>query len=431
MKFYYSNNGVTLRLMRDIRKKDPEAKCPLKWCITYKRDRIYYPTGKTLDQKDWDLFEKSEEPDFNFKTKAGYLKECKDDIQEYFEETLKKKVSELGGNFSFAALNKTLGRSDIQTLNDAIERKIKDLYSEDRINYAATFQNTINSLEKFKGKKIKFDSITPDFLKKYEKYLIDDGKTETTVGIYMRNIRTIINGDGDQYLKGAKYPFGKGRYIIPKGEGREKALKLEQIHLIQAYKCDKSMEIYRDMWLFSFYGNGINVTDICRLKYDDIRDGEISFVRKKTKAKRRTVVRIYVPIIKPVSDIIKKHGNKSKIGLIFPFLNNINTEKQRVEKINDTTRRINEAVQSVASELKLPDGITTYSTRHSYVTILEHLNVPRVFVSNSLGHTNESVTDAYSNMTEKELRFKYNSMLVPKSKDEIVKSLTKMELVYN
>jgi integrase len=212
------------------------------------------------------------------------------------------------------------------------------------------------------------------------------------------------------------------------------ALELGQIHMIQAHKCEPSSEIYRNMWVFSFYGNGINMTDICRLKYSEIQNGEITFVRKKTKNKRRTVVRIYIPITRPIQDIINKHGNKNKDGYIFPFLNRIETEKQIVRKIADVTKSVNETIRHITKELNLPDGITAYSTRHSYVTILERLNVPRIFIQNSLGHTTESVTDNYSKMAERELRFKYNSLLLPKSNDEILKSLVesvKMELILN
>lgn len=436
MKFHYSNNGITAYLMRDIRKKDSEGDCPLRWCVTYKRNRRYYSTGINLNLKDWELFEMSENSDFNFKTKARHLKENKNDLEVYFENKLKPIVKELVDNFTFEGLGNKLGKSDISNLNEAFQAKIDDLYENDRINYAESFKSTLKSIEDYYGKGINFNSITPDFLRKYEKHLLDSGKTVTTVGFYMRNLRVIINGDGEPYLKGGKYPFGVGgyKYTIPKGERREMALELGQIHMIQAHKCEPSSEIYRNMWVFSFYGNGINMTDICRLKYSEIQNGEITFVRKKTKNKRRTVVRIYIPITRPIQDIINKHGNKNKDGYIFPFLNGIETEKQVVRKIADITKSVNETIRHITKELNLPDGITAYSTRHSYVTILERLNVPRIFIQNSLGHTTESVTDNYSKMAERELRFKYNSFLLPKSNEEVVKSLVetaRMELIFN
>lgn len=426
--FNYKNRDVSLSLMRKERNKGDKFS-PVFWRVTHNRLRKYYASGFTFTAGDWNDF---------VNRNLQKHKDIKTTLQNFQDKTLKPIIDLLveEDNFSFEALNNKLGKSDISNLNDAFRAKIEQLYNEDRVNYAESFKATLGSLESFKGKDIKFNSITPDFLRKYEKHLIDSGKTVTTVGFYMRNIRTVINGGGEPYLKAGKYPFGVGgyKYTIPKGERREKALGLGEIHLIQSYRCGPLSEKYRDLWLFSFYGNGINITDICRLRYDDIQDGEITFIRKKTRSKRRTVVRIYIPMTAPIKGIIRKHGNRNKDGYIFPFLNGIKTEKQIVRKIADITKAVNETIQRIAKELNLPEGVTTYSTRHSYVTILERLNVPRIFIQNSLGHTNESVTDNYSKMAEKELRFKYNSLLLPKSNEEVVKSLAesaKIELVFN
>lgn len=425
----YSNNGVKVVLVRKVKSGSNSPESPIYWRVTHERKQRYYFTGFSYDENGWcDFIEKS----------LQKHKDTKSTLQRYFDKTLRPIIDSLveEGVFSFEALNHKLGKSDISNLNEAFRAKITELYEADRVNYAESFKATLNSLEGFRGKDIAFNSITPDFLRKYEKYLTGSGKSMTTVGFYTRNIRTVINGGGEPYLKGDKYPFGVGgyKYTIPKGERREKALELGEIHMIQAYNCEHSYEIYRDLWLFSFYGNGINVTDICRLRYDEIQDGEITFIRKKTKSKRRSVVRIYIPMTAPIKEIIKKHGNKNRDGCIFPFLNSTMTEKQIVRKIADVTKAVNDTMHLIAKELKFVDGITTYSTRHSYVTILERLNVPRIFIQNSLGHTSESVTDNYSKMAEKELRFKYNSLLLPKSNEEVVKSLVenaKNELIYN
>lgn len=425
-EFKGKRSGVNFALVLKARNNKDDVLIPAFWRITYERKLKYIVTGYKFSKTDWDVFCARD---------LQKHKDIKSTLKKYLENVLRPAIDKLveTGCFSFDALNKELGKSDIVTVNDAFRAKISELEAEGRINYSESFKYTLASLEAYK-KTIQFRDVTPSFLKKYEKHLIDGGKTETTVGFYMRNIRTIINNDGEPYLKDGAYPFGKGKYIIPKGEGRQLALRLDQIHLMQSYACDPSIEMYRDLWMFSFYGNGMNITDVLRLEWKDLRDGEITFIRKKTKSKRRTVVRVYVPMIRPLEEIIQKWGNKKRDGYIFPFLNGTNSEAERIPKVRDVLRLVNKSIQQVARELGLPDGISSYSTRHSFVTILEHLNVPRIYISNSLGHTNETVTDAYANMTEKELRYKYNSLLIPKTNDEIVKSLiesAKMEIIYN
>ena len=76
---------LTAYLMRDVRKRDAEGDCPLRWCMTYKRQRVYYSSGKTLNRKDWEIFDDANEKDF-VNGDAKYLKELKEDLTKYFEK---------------------------------------------------------------------------------------------------------------------------------------------------------------------------------------------------------------------------------------------------------------------------------------------------------------------------------------------------------
>lgn len=45
---------------------------------------------------------------------------------------------------------------------------------------------------------------------------------------------------------------------------------------------------YKDLWIFIYLCNGINPTDMLKLKFSDIVDGEICFVRQKTERTTKT-----------------------------------------------------------------------------------------------------------------------------------------------
>lgn len=124
MRYYYANNGVTAYLIRDVRNKNPKNDCPLQWYITCKRKRVYYSTGFSMPPAQWERFEKAEEADFKFKNKMLDLKDYNDSIYKFFNDVLKKNIKKLsdGNNYSFEALNALLGRSDIQSLNDALKK---------------------------------------------------------------------------------------------------------------------------------------------------------------------------------------------------------------------------------------------------------------------------------------------------------------------
>ena len=227
MKLHFLRNGVSAYLTRDVRKKDPSAECALKWCVTYRRKQSYYQTGISLGPKEWKLFCDAEERDFDLKTKeANRLKEVKDDLTEYFEETLKPLIKELSDNFSFDALNTELFKGSRDSVNDAFDSKIELLTADNSIGNAAIYRTTYNALLKFKhyknikgkGKKedfmqlckqyrhitkgrhavvvndrISFDEITPKFLKDCDTFLREIGTSDASIGMYMRTFRAMID----------------------------------------------------------------------------------------------------------------------------------------------------------------------------------------------------------------------------------------------
>lgn len=434
MKYYFSSNGITAYLMRDVRKKQIDDVCPLRWCITYKRKRAYYSTGKSLNLRDWDRFEKADEADFNFKTKTLDLKEIKTSISNYFNGTLKPILSKLENNFSFEALNQSLGKSDILSLNDAYNDKIRTLKENNRIGNSVIYQTSLNSLEDFRGENIPFSSVDVSFLKKYEKHLLDKGIKTASISIYMRTLRAIINNEGKPYLKDEAYPFGRGKYVPSTSKGVKIALTLKQIRAIENYDCkDRYTELCRDMWLFSFYGSGINYTDIFRAKYSDIVIGELTFVRYKTRNTRNDETYLSVPILDPMKRIILKYGNKSKDGYIFPIINECKTETEIRKKISNLIRESNKRIKAICKELKNDDDtpmipnfdlVNNYTARHSYATILNKLRVPESFISQQLGHSTQSVTQGYFGGYDRDYRFEYNSLLLNPENENRIKILS-------
>lgn len=427
MQYNYSNNGVTVRLVRDVRKKNENEECPLRWRITHRRKQIYYSTGMMLDLDDWDLFNstvpisQSKKTSKKQKERIDNLIEIDNSINNFFENVLRKHVKELAdnNNFSFEALNLLLGKADVSTVNDAFRYKISLLKENDSISTATIYECALSSLEGYKGKSIQFMDVTVQFLKSYQNYMDKKGLKRSTIGMYMRNLRTIIkNEGGTSYLKDDQYPFGKGKYIIPTGTGRNMALRLSEIHKIENHKCKKTdtSEMCRDLWLFSFYGSGVNFSDICRMEYKNIINGEIYFIRKKTTNTTNVQRNVITPIIGCMDVIIEKYGNEDKTGLVFPFLNDCENEEQKILKIKNLVRLVNDKIKHVAKELNLDgaDDISTYTARHSYSTILSKLRVPESFISEQLGHSKKNVTQGYIDAYDKDERISYNSLLLPK-----------------
>jgi integrase len=156
------------------------------------------------------------------------------------------------------------------------------------------------------------EDITKEFLNDFEKWMIEKGRSISTVGIYLRTLRTIFNNAIAQGLvRPELYPFGRRKYVIPTGRNMKRALNIEQIKKIFQYPTEpgSSLEKAKDFWMFSYLCNGMNIADITRLRWSNVSPETISFQREKTKrTKRDNPITITVVRNAQINGLIEKWG---------------------------------------------------------------------------------------------------------------------------
>lgn len=402
--FNYSKDGITIASILDTRKINIRGNYPVKIRVTYKRVRTHYSTGKELTVKEWESLSS---------VKSRELKTIRESIGNSFS-LVKSNVETLAekGNFSFDILNLRLSKTTGDSLNIAFRLRIENLLKEDRIGSKLVSQNVINNIELFAGSNIHFESITIDWLKKFEKYLLKD-KGHTTVGIHMREIRTIMNqAKKDDIIKEVQYPFGKDKYEIQTGEGNKKALTINQIsEIVKFSDGNDTTAKYRDLWFFIYLCNGINVADMIKLRFKDIKDDEICFIRQKTERTTKIKKVIRATLTPELKQIIGKWGNKPQPeNLIFPYLTGTEDAEKRKKTTRDLTKRINTKMKLIGKHLEI-GNITTYTARHSFATVLKRSGANIAFISESLGHNDLKTTESYLASFEKEERQKNAGLL--------------------
>jgi integrase/recombinase XerD len=178
-----------------------------------------------------------------------------------------------------------------------------------------------------------------DFLEEYETWMKQErtekgktikGNSETTIGMYLRNLRSIMNmALEENKITRDKYPFGKKRYNIPVGSSQKKFLTEEELDSIIEYKTeDKTLQEARDYFLFSYFANGMNPKDIARLKHSDFSDDIFTFVRSKTaRTTKGQRTKITVILVDELIEIIKKRGTGNK-GYVFPILDKLERSRR-------------------------------------------------------------------------------------------------------
>ena len=258
-----------------------------------------------------------------------------------------------------------------------------------------------NDGKEIEGDYLAFHEITPEYLTRYEKWMLENERGLTTVGIYLRSLRAIFNmaiQEGD--IKVDVYPFGKRKYQIPAGRKVRKALSKADLKVLYKYKLPKGCEQAkaRDFWFFSYQCNGMNMKDILDLKYKNIQGNSIVFIRSKTKHTTKTNSKpIIVPITDYVNKIIKKYGNPvtNKENYIFPIYPNDITESEKLRIKLNFLRFINQHIKNLAEAAGVTTDISTYWARHSFTTNAIRNGASMEFIQDSLGHQDMKTTMNY------------------------------------
>jgi len=402
----YVLNGITVSPFLDNRRQIKSGCYPVKIRVTYRRERKYYSTGKSLSVSDWERLEK---------TRNTELLCVKKDLQVSFEKVQEVvQTLESEGKFSLNALNIRLGKCVNDTLNSAFQAKIDSLVEAGAIGNSMTYSCAFRHLEKYAGTKIPFGSITVDWLKKYEKAMLAEGKSYTTISMYIRSMRALFNeAKNVGIIKDIQYPFGKGKYEIPTGKGRKMALNLQQIKQVITYSDGaEATEHYRDLWFFSYLCNGININDMLKLKYVNIDNDEIHFYRSKTIHTSKEKKEIEALLTPEMKKIIERWGNpdQNPDNYVFPFLTGNETPIEQKKRILDITCRINKHMKKIGKSLGI-SGISTYTARHSFASVLKRSGANIAYISESLGHSDLRTTENYLASFEKEERIKNAAFL--------------------
>lgn len=395
-------------IIQDTRRQRNDGTYPVKLRVTYNREQKYYPTDYSLTAED---FEKAQgtKPRNSHKDVSLKLQAC---------ERKASVIIEALPLFTWQDFEKHyLGNKSVRALlADAFGDYIKELKEAGRIGTALSYECANGSLGRFVPG-AKFTDITPDLLRKYEKWMLNKGNSITTVGIYLRSLRTLFNSAiAEGVITKEYYPFGKRRYEIPTGNNVKKALPIKDIGAIYYYNTlpGTTADMAKDYWYFMYLCNGINMKDMCLLKYENLKEDVLQFERAKTTRTKRNVEAIRVTLTEDMKVIINKWGNKVKEGrnYIFPVLaKGLLPERER-QLIQQLTHVINDHMKVIAKELGITSNVTTYAARHSFATVMKRSGASTEFISEALGHSNLKTTQSYLAGFEDE------------SKKEIIKALT-------
>lgn len=363
-------------------------------CIraTYGGKRQYYSLGIAATADEWDsvlcrlkarrLSEAQRKANHLLDDYAGRLR----DLEQDFERV----------EFTFDKFKTKFFSPDNSSVIAYFDRVISELEDQDRLGSARAYKNTRDKLKAFR-KDFTFLDVDKKFLQRFE---VSAGKTcsPATVGIYLRTLRAVYNrAITDNLVKRDTYPFAD--YKIKAVRSRKKALSREQMDTLKAYEAPDGSRLADslNLFLFSYYGRGMNLTDMANLKWSHVRNGRIYYQRQKTADL------LDLAIDSNLAKLLTRYPGE---GYIFGILTDGLPSKTIRYRIHAKLKRVNEDLRTIVADIEnkakmegeetgLPEDITFYWARHSYATVLKRAGVSISVIQETLGHSSEQVTKNY------------------------------------
>ena len=272
-----------------------------------------------------------------------------------------------------------------------------------KIRTSETYTATLNSFMAFRDEQdVPLDGISSDMMLLYEAHLKARGVRMNTISFYMRIFRAVYNRAVEKGLTAQNYPF---RHVYT---GVDKTVKRAiPIKVIKSLKeldlsMKPSLDLARDMFMFSFYTRGMSFVDMAYLKKSDLKNGILTYRRRKTGQE------LSIKWEKCMAEIIAKYP-ENKTGFLLPIIKEQGDERRQYD---NALHLVNYRLKELSTMLKLQRPLTMYVARHSWASAAKAKNVPLLVISEGMGHDSEATTQIYLASLETSVVDKANKMIL-------------------
>ena len=262
------------------------------------------------------------------------------------------------------------------------------------------FRTAVNSFDEFKPG-LTFEDITPSLLAQYERAMWEKDKSNSTISIYFRHIRGLLN----YFIYQEKlipityqYPFGKGGYTIKKHQTSKFVMSNDEIKSVADFDNfeTKEQEYARDIWLLLYRCHGINYADLLRMKWINRKNGCLIFTRMKTETTRKTNVKpIIVEIIPEIQVLLDKLGDKDSPYILGLLNKEYITEEDFNYKKDWEQSKLNSNLKFISQKLNLSVELQLSTARDCFATTLKRAGYSKDVIGEMMGHGNNYISTSH------------------------------------
>ncbi|TDB64372.1 site-specific integrase [Arundinibacter roseus] len=347
--------------------------------------------GFSVLSKDWNP-EKEEirKSDPQYRQKNSILKAKRIELEQaYLKNTVKGRVTTvqtlikavkfnlLGDNFF------TFAKAHIAALDSPASR--------------AGQTSVVKKLEDYlKNQELPFGEIDHKLLNRYRQHLKGKGNSANTIQSNFSKLRGIYNEavESGHFTPEGGNPFDMIK--LKKQKSSRVKLSIEEIEKIYNLDIRKDINAFhaKNIFLFSFYMQGIRFADVVQLTWSQIRENRYEYVANKTGKVRS--IRLH----KRASQILEFYSipGVKPHDYVFPFLKGKEkgrfTQDEWFKIISSTNSIVGKNLKKIASQAGI-QHFSMHVARHSFAEIARKETGDIYAVSEALDHSSISVTENY------------------------------------
>lgn len=272
-----------------------------------------------------------------------------------------------------------------------------------KVRTAETYTATLKSFMKFQNNQdVPLDGIISDMMLLYEAHLKAKGVRMNTISFYMRIFRAVYNRAVEKGLTTQQNPFRHVYTGVDKTVKR--AIPIKDIKTLKDMdlSMNSTLDFTRDMFMFSFYTRGMSFVDMAYLKKSDIKNGVLTYRRRKTGQE------LTIKWEKCMAEIVAKYP-ENKTDFLLPIIKEQGNERKQYD---NALHLVNYHLKDLSERLKLQRPLTMYVARHSLASAAKAKNVPLSVISEGMGHDSEATTQIYLASLETSVVDKANKMIL-------------------
>lgn len=285
-----------------------------------------------------------------------------------------------------------------------MENAIVKQKQKGKLTTVEKYHSALNSFKKFRNDEdIMLDCLTSEIMEQYESWQKSRGLCPNTISFYIRIFRAVYKRAVDDEIIEDRHPFKRVYTSIDKTVKR--ALPLRIIKKIKNLdlSLNPKLDFARDMFMLSFYFRGMSFVDMAFLRKTDLKDGELTYRRRKTSQK------LTIQWNKEMQAILDKYPDNETVYLL-PIITKKGVN-ERFAYLN-MSYRINRHLKAVAAMVASPVNLTMYVARHSWASAAKAKGIPLSVISEGMGHDSETTTQIYLASLDASVVDKANDLII-------------------